>query len=109
MANSFGLDTLRQAILSQKIRESHGPSTRRSSNAAPSVSSGASDLNSADKGLTCATHSLLHRLRIASRQSTSPECVGRPESRRAGTTMLSLKQVAIAGLGRSGLPWLGLS
>jgi len=39
MANSFALDTLRQAILSQKIRESHGPSTRRSSNAAPSVSS----------------------------------------------------------------------
>ena len=39
MANSFALDTLRQAILSQTIRESHGPSTRRSSNAAPSVSS----------------------------------------------------------------------
>jgi hypothetical protein len=29
---------------------------------------------------------LLHRLRIASRQSTSLECVGRRESRRAGTT-----------------------
>src|SRR6478672_7682912 len=28
MANSFAPDTLRQAILSQKIRESHGPSTR---------------------------------------------------------------------------------
>jgi len=28
MANSFALDTLRQAILSQKVRESHGPSRR---------------------------------------------------------------------------------
>src|SRR3954466_7142183 len=37
MANSFALDTLRQAILSQKTRESHGPSTRSSSHAAPSV------------------------------------------------------------------------
>jgi len=37
---SFALDTLRQAILSQKTRESHGPSTRSSSHAAPSVSSG---------------------------------------------------------------------
>src|SRR6266851_8724269 len=40
MANAFALDRLRQAMLSQKILENHGSSTRRSSNAAPSVSSG---------------------------------------------------------------------
>jgi hypothetical protein len=40
MANSFALDILRQENLSQKIRESRRPSTRRSLNAAPSVSSG---------------------------------------------------------------------
>src|SRR6266850_4070771 len=34
MANCFALDTERQAILSQKILESHGPSRRRSLNAA---------------------------------------------------------------------------
>ena len=56
MANSFALDTLRQAILSQKIRESHGPSPRRSSNAAPSVSSDDVQFGSFVSILACPRH-----------------------------------------------------
>jgi hypothetical protein len=40
MAHSFALDKLPHEMLSQKILESHGSNTRRSSNAAPSVGSG---------------------------------------------------------------------
>jgi hypothetical protein len=73
---------LRQAILSQNIRESHGPGTRRSSNAAPSVSSGVELPTRFRQTRPCSRHAprplsalqiLLHRLRITSRQSTSPD------------------------------------
>jgi len=71
MANSFALDTLRQAILSQKIRESHGPSTRRSSNAAPSVSS-----DDVQFGVNRAVSTVCQTLPVCPDQGTSTDLPG---------------------------------
>jgi hypothetical protein len=93
MANSFVLDTFRQAILLQKKRVAVRVRTVYRMRRQLSVQALSFRLDLANKDY-CALYSvaavypaeiLLHRLSIANRQSASPRCVGRQESRRAGT------------------------